>query len=141
MSCKFLFNYFFKGLRSQTPDQPQPQRNLCELTLSHFAFSHSESRHLFCMWLGHTNSFFFFFFFFFHCVNSIFFFHLVIPGFKRMMLLTDPKQQVIHMENLISHPDLAWEVDINLQIDHQDKVLEVLLNNPKLRLNQGQRND
>lgn len=58
-----------------------------------------------------------------------------------MMLLTDPKQQVIHMENLISHPDLAWGVDINLQIDHQDKVLEVLLNNPKLRLNQGQRND
>ena len=58
-----------------------------------------------------------------------------------MMLLTDPKQQVIHMENLISHPDLAWEVDINLQIDHQDKVLEVLLNNPKLWLNQGQRND
>lgn len=45
------------------------------------------------------------------------------------------------MENLVSHPDLAWEVDINLQIDHQDKVLEVLLNNPKLRLNQGQRND
>lgn len=45
------------------------------------------------------------------------------------------------MENLISHPDLAWGVDINLQIDHQDKVLEVLLNNPKLRLNQGQRND
>lgn len=45
------------------------------------------------------------------------------------------------MENLISHPDLAWEVDINLQIDHQDKVLEVLPNNPKLRLNQGQRND
>lgn len=58
-----------------------------------------------------------------------------------MMLLTDPKQQVIHMENLISHPDLAWEVDINFQIDHQDKVLEVLLNNPKLQLNQGQRND
>lgn len=58
-----------------------------------------------------------------------------------MMLFTDPKRQIIRSGNLTNHPDPAQGVDINLQIDQQDKVLEVLQNNPKLQFNQGQRND
>lgn len=86
-------SWFFIDPRSQTPDQPQPQRNL------------------------------------------------LIPGFKKMTHVTDPKQRMVRSGNLSNHPDPAWGVDINLQTDQQDKVLEVLQNNPKSLFNQGQRND